>query len=72
MVEFENNDRRTVLSYGRRINVSAPAGFAGIKSYLDLVQSKICVHRYLETDRKYTARGIFHVDQFLWNQTKLE
>ena len=34
---------------------------------LDAVPPKIC-----ETDRKYSARDIFHGVQFLWNWTKLE
>jgi len=65
VLEFKNNDRRSVLSYGGRLKHRQQYSFAGIKSCgSDAALPKICVHPHLDTDRKCSATDIFHSISF--------
>jgi len=64
-VEFKNNVKRSILSYGGRQKYRQQYLFAGIKGCgTDATLPKICVHLHLETDRKYSDRDIFHAISF--------
>ena len=67
VVEFKNNDRRSILSCGGRQKYQQQNLLAGIKAAAQTPHCRqsvfICI-LHLDTDRKYNATDIFHAVSF--------